>query len=358
VRFDSTHITSGFYVNAIGDTLFLDNAGLTTPILLRSASRVDMYQRTPRARGLMDGALIGGLPFLGALAAQGQPQPFMRRQVSAFGVVLESLIAMSIAGESALIGGWIDSSPESMDRIDFPDDSAAHRATAERLGATLRGERGHGLLVRLVSAQIIPHAMPRVASSFAAAGAVREDVPVDSAMNAAFEPAWNFLLFRRLEATMQLSGKFDVGLAIVTFGEPAEWFSTGADNETSFSLGATGYFALARRTFMPFESVPRFGADVGVGVGYADVDRFVRRVTHTPGTSSANSVDDRRRTVVAGFLTVSCGYRILPTVAIGLSADYVVTPSVSFPASPLQPFGMGPIAPGNASVGFMFQAWL
>jgi hypothetical protein len=169
----------------------------------------------------------------------------------------------------------------------------------------------------------------------------------------------NFNMLRKVQLTYSAMAKMEVGVAAYFIGEPA--LQAYPDDYYSLiqvrqSIDTKGYYAVA--AFYPFRArtFKRFDWSVGMGVGVADVDfEFVSLIDWGWWyEQDVEKVDDYHlsKRFVSGVVFSELRFYIQKGFSVGLVADYVYVPKVSFPEFPGAGIPGQRLSLGNGCVGF------
>lgn len=272
------------------------------------------------SKGFIYGATLG--LYLGPLLDAGLPEWFLAAKGGNLGLAGASLVSLGLGGILGGIGYLIDPPSESENVYDFSGDSETKRKEMERLADRLVGVRSIARVHFSVSGgQVFPVVSDRAKEMLAQKGYDFLDRKS------------NFNWLRKAQLTYSFAPEFELGTAIVWFGEPAilgENFHVDSLRQRHFfesqqSLSSTGYYVVMSYSFTKV----RFEGNLGIGIGVAKVKFHMNtEMTFDDFSNSTftrlNPRYDMSRSGFSETMFLDIRYRLHDAISFGLYADYTL----------------------------------
>jgi hypothetical protein len=238
-------------------------------------------------------------------------------------------------------------------------DEERARERARLIEAATDGSRGSNLHVTLQASQVFAH-MPEL------------NLP-NSFSSYEISRVTGFNLLRKAQVTYSVAPEWEIGVALVWFGEPSQSsygyehsYSQNPDSNVNKTLtGLQSFEAIGKcivASYNPLYYIldSRFAFKVGGGFGTASIDfkRTTSLYTWSYGNSQygSNSLQDSHFSIsddyLVGYIFGQIEFELVDGFSLGLVADKVFGPSSDIPAVPEANIPARTLSFDNTSVGF------
>jgi len=342
-------IVSGALVGIDSKTLIIKREGQDERIPSAEIKKVVIERQKEKNSYALSGMLFG--TYLGNLVqyrARHQPTAFMAKDYSVLGLILwNAIIAGAGVGIGYLAGGLFE---KDMVEFEFAGNLKNRQSQWEKmrryiLGIDFRQKRVH---ISVAGGQVMTTAKDYYEDLLETDGFYLGMGDMVSSLN----------LLRKLQLTVSISPRIEVGAAAYFLGEPSinGWKYTSPESYwVNFQLDTKGYYAIGIYKSLLPSSSRRISIVTGFGLGLMKTEFKLDtnyRWSKYPDYLEIPEEHTINKIFFCGVLFSELRFYLNNSLSMGLSADYIVSPTEKVPEFPRMNLPAKKIRLGNGSIGF------
>jgi hypothetical protein len=344
-------IITGLLLGIETDAIIARTGGQDVKFNMSNLLSISIETEEKTGRNLLYGILLG--TYLGNQIfnrAKNQPVAYMKDIDIGWRFFLQNVIFAAAGGALGYLAG---SGGEGEKTFDFNGSDKNRQAEWERFQKYVTGERSPRRVHFSIQAG---HVFTNVAQRYS-----------DLLRNAGFwverrqdyesEPAGDFNLLRKIQLTISLKPDAEVGMALISVGEPSLYGENWAiSSQVKESLHTVGCYVIG--IYKPFlAKMPRkIVWNVGAGLGAAKVNFRLEHIFYSgyPEYTQVITPHHISKIYLSAVAFTELNFYIYDLLSLGFIADYVFVPSENAPEIRELGIPSEKLRLGNRSVGFSF----
>lgn len=343
-------VFTGLLVGVENDLLVVRSGGRDKNIHLSNLAKVSIEREEKMGRDLFYGLILG--TYLGNQIfnrAENQPIAYMKDIDLGWEFLLQNVIFAAVGGGFGYLLGLVFEKEEKV--FDFNGSDKKRQAKWRQFIRYIMGDRvSKRVHLSIQTGHVFTDLQRKYTDLLKNAGYYM-------GRSYDFEPASDFNLLRKLQITISIKPEIEVGIALISVGEPSiygvKWEIGSLVNQ---SLNTTGCYAIG--IYKPFltKMPKRIAWNIGAGVGAAKVDFCLEDIFHSgyPSYTSVITPHNISKNYFSAVVFTELNFYIYNTLSLGLIADYVYVPPEDVPEIPELGIPNQKLRFGNGSVGLTF----
>lgn len=335
---------AGYLVELKGDSLLILRGGKNESLLYQDITKVMVEREGQTAKvavlGMFLGMYAGNLLFY---TAENQPTAYFG--YDGFGESRQALLLANLlfAGAGCLVG-YLAGLPLGQKEIWFDLTGSERERQAEwnRLDRLINRKHVNRMHFLVQPAYVYNQVSSNYKEALTDSGYIVYSYDQ--------EPS-NFNLLRKLQLTMSLTNKVELGLAAFWLGEPSVYgYRVNPSAYVTQSLKATGYYVIGAYNLFPSWLIGRVNWKSGLGLGLAQVNFNLRSFSYTQSGYSSE-IETVSKNLFSGIIFSEVSLQLFRFFSLGIIGDYVWVPTHEGP--PLSSAGIlaQKLRFGNGSIG-------